>query len=143
MTRPTRLQRDWERRPPTRALVRLRVAIVAGCLALFALLVSAAVGRAELRTGHHSDPYHTSKGSPTYPEFRSTTIRYDTTGTLSVIVNFYRPLADPSSTSALRPWSVSIQLGDYYGDESSGTCAVRAKMGCMPRRRWVTLGQPP
>jgi hypothetical protein len=78
---------------------------------------------AEIRTGSHGNPYADEgpAGSPTHPKFESVSLRYDTTAaTIEATIRFETGLADPTQTSALRPYSYAVTLGDYLGSVCTG-----------------------
>jgi hypothetical protein len=98
--------------------------VLAGVAIVAALIVWPAVATAELRTGSHGNPYPDDPptASPTTPKFDWVAIQYDdAAGSIVATVRFATPLADPAYTSALRPWSYSITLGDYFSTICVGT----------------------
>jgi hypothetical protein len=97
-------------------------ALKAGTAALTILLTFAASAAAELRTGSSSPRFPKSEeSSPTHPELRRADIRYDDqAGSLLVTLTFHHPLADPAITSALRPWRLRVEIGDYLNQICSG-----------------------
>ena len=98
-----------------RILVAIVVAVV--CCA------TAPAATAELRTGGDTSPFTDDQGSATRPVFKSVHIRYDdAAGTAALHVRFFKPLASPDETSALRPWTVTVELGDYYGSTFGPVC---------------------
>jgi hypothetical protein len=81
------------------------------------------IANAELRTGSRGNPYPDERpaASPTRPFFERVSLRYDTTaGTVVATIRFAAPLAHPSETSALRPWTYRVTLGDYFSTICAG-----------------------
>jgi len=74
-----------------------------------------------LRTGARANRYpNPDKSRPTRPELDRAQIRYDAdAGRLDATVFLYDGLADPASTSALRPWAIKVTVGDFM---SNGVC---------------------
>ena len=74
-----------------------------------------------LRTGARANRYPSpEKSGPTRPELGRAQIRYDAdVGQLDAKVFLYDGLADPASTSALRPWAIKVTVGDFM---SNGVC---------------------
>jgi hypothetical protein len=100
----------------------LATAIVAGILVTgSAVAVDASAVAADLRTGSAPNKYPDPEASsPTRPELQRADVRYDdTAGTLQFTLTLYDPLADPATTSALRPWRYYLHVGDYL----NGICA--------------------
>jgi hypothetical protein len=97
---------------------------IAACLLVsVACGVFAQVATGEIRTGSHSDKFADSEptGSPTRPVFDHVTLRYDSTaGSLQAVITFTTGLADPAQTSALRPWSYRVSVGDFLGSVCTG-----------------------
>ena len=93
----------------------------AGMVALTVSLIVTATASAELRTGSAPNSYPEPElSSPTRPELKRAAVRYDdVAGILSVTLTLYDGLADPASTSALRPWRAIVSVGDYL----NGICA--------------------
>lgn len=95
---------------------------IASALAVLMALSGASAARAELRTGSAANRFPQPElSSPIRPELNRAAIRYDDqAGSLAVTISLYDPLADPSATSALRPWRFEVLLGDYLHGICSG-----------------------
>jgi hypothetical protein len=108
-------------------------ALKAGTAALLIILIFAASAGAELRTGSAAPRYpEPGKSSPTRPELRRADLRYDNTaGSLQVTLTLRDALADPAATSALRPWRLRVEIGDYL---NGGVCT-----GALGRT-WLAIG---
>lgn len=95
---------------------RLSVALL---LALLLAAGFAASAQAEIRTGGQAVRYpDPDASSPTSPQLKRVTVRWDSTGQLTGTVELRDPLADPATTSALRRTFAEITIGDWL----SGAC---------------------
>ena len=97
-------------------------ALKAGMASAMILMVWTAVAAAEVRTGSAPSRYpEPDKSSATRPELQRADIRYDDqVGSLTVTLTLYDALADPVATSALRPWRLRVEIGDYLNGICSG-----------------------
>ena len=93
-----------------------------GTAAIILALLLAAPAAAELRTGSAPNKYPApDESSPTRPQLERADVLYDDqAGSLTVTLTLYDGLADPATTSALRPWRFVVDIGDYLNGICSG-----------------------
>lgn len=100
---------------------RARAALLLALAIALVGALAASEASADLRTGSASVQFGEQSTSPTMPKLKLFRISVDTTtGTVEGTVTFSTPLADPSTTSALRRAAADIRLGDWRDT----TCGV-------------------
>lgn len=103
-----------------------RPVIYASAIALLLVLWTAPVAVGEVRTGGHDNAFPAEiDGTPTAPELDRATVQYDSTaGSITATLRFTTPVADPTTTSALRPYTYGVSFGDFFGPGCTGTDAT-------------------
>jgi hypothetical protein len=109
----------------------LQLAVLAAVLC-GVMLAGASPARADVLTGHARSSFRSgSPSSPTHPVLRDASIRYDADqGSMLVVVRLHGALA-PSSTRALRAWSIEVELGEF---KDSLSCLGRGSTRPAPLR---------